>query len=230
MFNIDVITQIGLAAGILHLAGYFAYFRDADIEPNPVTWLMFAYGTSLLTVLEWDSNASYAELFLPAVCSAMAVFVAWRCWRRARQKDPTRFFPQEWWPQDRRDRAAFQIDLLLTALYVAAAAMLYLDWIDDRSQEFVVMAFLVAANLTTYSAFFPLLRSVAENPQCERTEPWAIWACAYALLGVTTFMHQGEIFTVLMMYPVQNAVLHATVAYLARPSRRARYTMFSVAG
>ncbi len=228
MPHIDVITQIGLAAGFLHLAGYFVYLRHSDIEPNPVTWLMFAYGTSLLTLLEWDSDASFAELFLPAVCSAMAVWVAFRCWHRARARDATRLFPR--WPQDWRDRTAFQIDLVLTAFYLAAALMLHTDVIAAQSKDAVVLIFLTAANLTTYSAFFPLLRSVSENPRGERIEPWVIWCGAYSLLGLTTYLHQGEFFTVLIMYPVQSAVLHGLVAYLARPSRRARYAALAPAG
>ena len=74
---------LGLLAGVLQLVGYLIYVRDEEIEPNPVTWLMFAYGTMLLTMLEWDRQASAAELALPLVCSSMALYVAGRCWWRA---------------------------------------------------------------------------------------------------------------------------------------------------
>ena len=49
-----MMLYLGLLAGLLQLVGYLLYVRDEEIEPNPVTWLMFAYGTMLLTVLEWD--------------------------------------------------------------------------------------------------------------------------------------------------------------------------------
>ena len=220
MSSLDAITLMGLAAGLLHFVGYVAYVSDADIEPNPVTWLMFAYGTLLLTFLEWDSDATFGELLLPTVCSAMAVYVAGRCWQRARRRNPSRYWPREWWPSDWRDRAAFQFDLVLTALYLTAFLLQHNNWIGAQAKEFAVIAFLVAANLTTFSAFFPLIRSVLENPNHERTTPWAIWACAYALLGLTTIAAQGTVWTVLMIYPAQNAILHGAVAYLSRKTRR----------
>lgn len=220
MIGIEAITLLGLAASLLHFTGYVAYVSDGEIEPNPVTWLMFAYGTLLLTLLEWDSDASFGELLLPTVCSAMAVYVAGRCWWRARRQDPTRFWPREWWPSDWRDRMAFQLDLVLTALYVAAALLLHNNWIGEQAKDVAVISFLIGANLTTFSAFYPLIRSVVENPNDERTTPWAIWTCAYALLGLTTFAAQGGAWTVLMIYPAQNAVLHGAVAFLSRKSRR----------
>ena len=217
-----MMLYIGLLAGFLQLVGYLLYVRDEEIEPNPVTWLMFAYGTILLTVLEWDRQASAAELALPIVCSSMALFVAARCWRRARGADPSRWWPREWWPDDWRDRASFQADLALTALYLAAAALTYSRWIGEGAREVAVIAFLVGANLTTLTAFFPLLRNVVEDPSHERSTPWAVWAAAYALLGVTTYAVQGEIWSELMLYPALNTVLHGSVAVLSRQSRRER--------
>ena len=217
-----MMLYLGLLAGLLQLVGYLLYVRDEEIEPNPVTWLMFAYGTMLLTVLEWDRQASAAELALPVVCSSMALFVAARCWRRARRADPSRWWPREWWPDDWRDRASFQADLALTALYLAAAALTYSRWIGEGARETAVIVFLVGANLTTLTAFFPLLRGVVEDPSHERSTPWAVWAAAYALLGVTTYAVQGEIWSELMLYPALNTVLHGSVAVLSRQSRRER--------
>ena len=145
----QMMLYLGLLAGFLQLVGYLLYVRDDDIEPNPVTWLMFAYGTMLLTLLEWDREASGAELLLPLVCSSMAIFVAARCWWRAYRRDPSRFWPREWWPEDWRDRIAFQTDLALTALYLAAAMLAYSNWIGEEARELAVVVFLVAANLTT---------------------------------------------------------------------------------
>lgn len=211
---------LGVAAALLQLIGYVVYLRDGEIEPNPVTWLMFAYGTMLLTALEWDSNAGPAELLLPLTCSFMAVFVAGRCWRRAYRRNPDRLWPREWWPEDWRDRAAFQIDLVLTGLYLAAAMLVANDWIAPDLKAFAVVLFLVAGNLTTVSAFFPLIRNVFDNPQYEKTLPWAIWTIAYATLGVATFVSQATIWTALMLYPLLNAALHGSVALLSRKSRK----------
>lgn len=219
-----MILYLGLLAGFLQLVGYLLYVRDDDIEPNPVTWLMFAYGTMLLTLLEWDRDATLVLLLLPCICSSMAVYVAARCWWRARRKDPSRYWPREWWPDDWRDRFAFQVDLVLTALYFSAAMLLYTDRISEEAKELAVVAFLVGANLTTFSAFFPLIRGVVEDPSHERTAPWAIWTTAYTLLGIATLAESGEIWSELMLYPVLNALLHGTVAVLSRKTRRARHT------
>jgi signal transduction histidine kinase len=226
----QMMLYFGLLAGFLQLVGYLLYVRDEEIEPNPVTWLMFAYGTMLLTLLEWDRQASGAELALPLVCSSMAIYVAGRCWWRAYRKDPSRYWPREWWPEDWRDRASFQADLALTALYLAAAMLTYSKWISEEAREITVVVFLVGANLTTLTAFFPLIRSVVENPSHERTTPWAVWATAYTLLGVTTYATRGEIWSELMLYPMLNAVLHGIVAVLSRRSRREQHARRAALG
>lgn len=219
----QLVTLLGAAAASLHVIGYFTYLRDPEIEPNPLTWMMFSYGTVLLTLLEWDSDASGAELLLPLVCSAMAIYVAIVCWRRARRRNPRSLFPREWFSHDWRDRAAFQADVALTICYIGASLLMGTDWIDRDLKEVAVFTFLVAANLTTFSAFFPLIRGVLENPEVERTTPWAIWAGAYGLLALTTFASNGTVFSHLMLYPVLNATLHGSVAFLSRPSRRASF-------
>ena len=225
MSDIDasLILYLGLLAGFLQLAGYLIYLRNDDIEPNPVTWLMFAYGTMLLTFLEWDREATLAELLLPLVCSCMAVVVAARCWWRARRRDPSRLWPREWWPDDWRDRIAFQADLVLTGLYLGASILASSNWIGAGQRELAVTVFLIAANLTAFTAFFPLIRSVLENPTQERAAPWMVWATAYTLLGITTFATQGTIWSELMLYPALNAVLHGSVAILARSARREQH-------
>jgi hypothetical protein len=215
-----MILYLGLLAGLLQLIGYVFYLRDDDIEPNPATWLMFAYGTMLLTMLEWDRQATIVELFLPLVCSGMAVVVAARCWLKARRREPSRLWPREWWPEDRRDRLAFQSDLMLTALYVCAAGLGYSHWISEEARNVAVLIFLIATNLTTFSGFFPLIRCVYVDPGKEREAPWAIWTAAYAMLGVTTYLTHGHFWSELMLYPIVNALLHGTVAVLVRRSRR----------
>jgi hypothetical protein len=215
-----VIACLGLAAGLFQLVGYLLYVRDDGIAPNPVTWLMFAYGTLLVTALEWDRNATLPELLLPGVCSSMAVFVAVRCWWRARRRDPARLWPRDWWPSDWRDRIAFQTDVALTVLYLGAAVLVASDRISGEARDLWVAVFLVAANLTTLSAFFPLVRGVIEDPSRERTAPWAVWTLAYTLLGLTTYAAHGELRSELMLYPALNAILHGSVAVLSRKSRR----------
>lgn len=56
------IVELGIVAAALQAAGYLVYGSRVlrrDILPNPTSWLMFAYGTTLLFILEWDRDASY---------------------------------------------------------------------------------------------------------------------------------------------------------------------------
>ena len=189
-----MMLYLGLLAGFLQLVGYLLYVRNEEIEPNPVTWLMFAYGTMLLTFLEWDRAGDGR-----GAAAARSSAAAWRSsWRRAAGgaragADPRGWWPREWWPDDWRDRASFQADLALTgALPRRRPLLTYSRWIGEGARNVAVMVFLIGANLTTFTAFFPLIRGVVEDPSHERTAPWAVWATAYALLGVTTFAIQGR--------------------------------------
>lgn len=220
MFDGALITWLGVGAAILQLIGYLVYLRNGDIAPNPLTWLMFAYGTLLMTLLEWGSGATVQELLLPIVCSAMAICVAGRCFVHARRRDPSRFLPQGMWSDDWRDQAAFRTDILLTALYLGASALAFFGQIAPHIEEAALLVFLIFGNLTTCSAFFPLIRNVLENPDDERTAPWTIWAAGYALLALTTIAVDGGAATELLIYPALNAFLHGAVAFLSRKSRR----------
>ena len=219
MLSDQTILLLGGAAAALQVVGYLLYIRNDEIEPNPVTWLMFAYGTLLLTVLEWDMQATLADLMLPAVCSMMALWVAARCWMRSYRMH-RRAWPREWWPEDWRDRMAFQLDLALTGSYLAAAALLSGNWIGPEASEAATLVLLTAANVTTVSAFCPLIRSVLEDPGHERTLPWAVWAAAYSVLALTTLAAHGGQWSELMLYPTLNAFLHGLVAFLSRETRR----------
>ena len=216
---------LGLLAGVLQLVGYLIYVRDEEIEPNPVTWLMFAYGTMLLTMLEWDRQASAA-----GARASRSSAAAWRStWRAAAGGVPT------------GKRSLALLAARMVARGLAGPRLLpggprpdralprrrrfspTSRWIGEGAREVAVVVFLIGANLTTLTAFFPLIRSVVEDPSHERTAPWAVWATAYALLGVTTYAMQGEIWSELMLYPALNTVLHGSVAVLSRRSRRERH-------
>lgn len=213
------IVSLGLIAGALQVLGYVVYIRKSlrrELEPNSAAWLMFAYGTALLTALELDLGASIHLLLLPTICATLSVYVAYICWRRGTLG----------WPEDSADRFAFIADIMLTIAYLGAWWLSASGSISDEWRGIAVVGFLVLSNLTTLTAFSPLLRDAYLNPHRERSGAWVIWTLAYATLGIATFSEYGLI-SALMLYPFLNTLLHGSVAWLARSSRRKRHTSFA---
>src|SRR3989344_5118398 len=173
---------------------------------------MFAYGVALLTILEWDRDASFALLVLPIVCGVMSIFVAVLCGRQG-----TLRWVGEW--EDTWEVRAFGGDLTLTVLYAGAGVLYALALLSEKWRSFAALVFLIGSNATTFTAFVPILRSTYAHPEKERSEPWVVWTSAYCLLGLTTILEYG-LWTELLIYPVSNAVLHGLVAWFARPERR----------
>lgn len=207
-------VYLGIFAGLLQALGYFLYVfmtLRRDLKPNASTWFMFAYGTALLTVLEWERDASAVLLIVPVVCSVLAIVVACICWRRGTLR----------WPDDKEDRVSFGADLVLTVCYVAAWLLYTQGMLTSAQVGYAILVFLVASNLTAFTSFTPLLREARTAPGHERYEPWLVWAFAYLVLGIATYLEEG-FWTELMLYPLLNAPLHAAVAWLARPSRQKR--------
>lgn len=206
--------QLAILAGVLQLCGYVIYIRKTlrhELEPNPSTWLMFAYGTALLTVLELDLGGGLVLLLLPATCALLSIVVAYLCWLRGRIR----------WPEPLLDKLAFVFDLLLTAGYIAAWWLLWRGSITEDMRDIVTLMFLVCSNATTVTAFLPLLRESYSYPVYEKSSAWLVWTFAYASLGAATVVTAGWL-SPLMIYPVSCGILHFMVAVLVRPSRRAR--------
>jgi hypothetical protein len=211
---VSIVTplQLGILAGLLQVIGYTLYIRKtlrSEIEPNPATWLMFAYGTTLLTILELDADAGWSLLLLPITCSVMGFYVAYLCWHRGRLS----------WPEDLEDQIAFIADLFLTGAYVFTWYMLTLGTINADERETLAILFLVFSNMTTVTAFIPLLRGAHSHPHKERPLAWIVWTSAYVVLGIATVQEHG-FDTVLLIYPVSSAFLHGLVAWLSRRTRR----------
>ena len=229
--------QLGVAAGLLQILGYTFYIRKTlrnEVEPNPATWLMFAYGTTLLTILEFDVGAEWHLLFLPVACAILGVYVAFLCWHRGTLS----------WPKDREDQIAFIADLCLTAIYVTAGILLWRGAISEESRTLLSFVLLFASNATAITAFTPLIRGAIANPHREHPYAWVAWTFAYLLLADATYREHkaGEltefslpfvggtlhfeidlVLVSLMVYPVLNAVLHGAVAVLSRKRRKKRH-------
>ncbi|MBY0538157.1 hypothetical protein K2P47_02020 [Patescibacteria group bacterium] len=241
-------TYFGLAAGIFQLAGYIAYYilviRKEGKEAEPLTWFMFAYGTALLTVMELDSmwkeaaaDVSWMNVFsvllLPIICSLGGIGVAVGIWR-ANLRLTGEWWPQEWkveWKET--DGKAFAADIALTICYTVLWIFTLFGTTEGNTHLWWVIAFLVASNLTTFPNFVPILRQAWAHPEKEDARPWTIWAVAYALLLVPTWVHGSDgmvwpisaspltwdvsfyAFLALMSYPVINTVMHGLMAIFA---------------
>ncbi len=205
---------LAILSGLLQITGYVLYLYKVtkrDIDPNPTGWLMFAYGTLTLTILEWDLGATWELLILPISCALLSIVVASVCWRRGTLK----------WPEHKADSSAFILDVLLTILYVIAWALTSFDLVTSEARVLATTLFLVGSNLTTLTAFAPLLRNVFVNPHDEHHLPWLVWSGAYASLAVLTFLQEG-LYTTLMIYPLLNLALHASMSFFSTNKRKKR--------
>ena len=215
MPELTPLIALGLIAGLLQFWGYWIYLTIESIDPNPVTWFMFAYGTAILTILEWDSDATFAELILPTVCAALSIWVSVRCWLWARRRDPSRWWPHDWWPEDRLEQYSFLTDIAITVGYLAAWGLATFALVPPEYREWAVLAFLLLSNASTLPSFYPLLRETYLDPSKEHWLPWVIWTLAYLVLGYVTFVTQGTLWHVLMLYPASNALMHGLVAVVS---------------
>ncbi len=201
-----MIVQLAIAAALLQALGYVLYarlFMKKMIRPNAASSFMFAYGTALLVLLEYSDGASWPLLALPAVCATLSIGIALLCLRK-RATDPV----------DKVEATAFSADVWLTLLW-AAIAFGYGD-ISPFSA-----GFLLAGNVTTLTAFFPVLRSTWKTPERERPEPWLVWTAAYSLLTVVTILADRGRHPALLAYPLLSVVLHGSIALMALRGRAA---------
>jgi len=241
--NIDNVLIVGVIAGLIQLIGYLVYYQKSikgSVEPNALTWLMFAYGTMILFVLELDQGASLSELILPAVCSACGVGVAVRIWVIAYRKEG-KIWPRTWRMERSWEGRSFAADLILTVAYLAAWVLALSSWLSDSERLMASLVFLFLANATTFTAFLPVLKQAWQAPTTEHWLPWSIWTMSYCLLIWVTASDSEVIFPAnwdvrewtydfwswiaLMIYPVSNAALHGLVAVFACPRRQREMVM-----
>lgn len=217
---IELIIILAILSGLLQIWGYIIYIKDENIDPNPVTWFMFAYGTAILAVLEWDMSATWPELVLPVVCAVFSIYVSYKCWRKARAINPKKWWPEDWWPDDVWERYSFISDIFITVAYIIAWALASFALLASDYKELAVLAFLLLSNLSTIPAFYPLLHETHLHPHKENWLPWFVWTLAYVALALVTLLTHGTFWHILMLYPASNIVMHALVAWFARPTRQ----------
>ncbi len=201
------VFTLALLSGLFQALGYIVYIRKSlrhEVEPNPSTWFMFAYGTAMLTVLEYDRDADFTLLVLPITCAFLSLRVAAICWSQGRLK----------WPKRWLDRSAFLIDLTLTAAYISVWMATKDGRISEEQHVLLVLSFLALTNASTAVSFIPILGGAWEEPKNEHPLPWFIWTTAYCTLGYVTYLEYG-IWTEFMVYPASNALLHGLVGLFA---------------
>jgi amino acid transporter len=165
---------------------------------------MFAYGTALLVLLEAMHGASWEILLLPVICGALAVLEGVLYGNRWRAE-----------PIDRLAVIAFAVDAALSVVYVMAWIGSRVGGVSVETDRTLTAVFLLCVNATTFTSFFPLLRSTHRDPSRERMWPWIVWAFAYALLLLVTLLDDRGARPSLLVYPALNLALHAGMAVLA---------------
>ncbi len=217
---------IGVMAAGLHVVGYTNYlcnFLKKSIRPNAASFLMFAYGTTLLAFLEWRSGATLSLLALPIACAVLSIVVSILCLiRRATESI------------DGLETIVFFADVGLTVIYLAAASA-------SVSDGLLTTTCLVVSNLSAIVCFIPIVRSTWHSPERELPTAWLIWTVAYGLLAVEVLVAHELNQPLLLLYPLLNAILHGLVAlcsirrglepyYLACTNRSLRIRRSSIDG
>lgn len=199
-----MIVQLAILAAALQALGYILYarlFLKKVIRPNAASSFMFAYGTALLVLLEYGDGAAWEVLALPATCAFMSIFIALLCLRKGATEKV-----------DKVEAVAFSADVWLTLLWFAIA-------FGYGEIALYSAGFLLAGNVTTLTAFFPVLRSTWKTPEREQPLPWLVWTSAYIILAVVTVLSDRFQNPALLVYPVLSAVLHGSVALMSLRGR-----------
>jgi SET domain len=190
-----ILGSFAAVAQVVAYVGYLRLFLAGKIKPNAASWLMFAYGTAVMVVLEWQSSAHWFELALPIACASMSVVVAVLCLR----KNAT-------YAIDNAEKMTFGADVVLTIAYVISAVLI-------RGHTKFVVLFVVAGNITTFTSFAPLVISTRKEAEREQPLSWALWTVAYGLLLASTIAADGLSSPELLLYPGTCVLLHGLVAW-----------------
>lgn len=190
---------LGAAAGLVQFVGYFIYVRDvvrSHIKPNPASWLIWSYGNALVCLSYIFLNQRFALSIeiLPIVCGVACIV-----------SGIIFLFIGKFRPIEGFEKKVVIFDLLVVLI-----------WALDEFFGFRIMSLFtlhVLLLVSTVVAFIPVYKDVFEDPSVERPRAWIIWAVAYLILLIVSFMERGDIFTIL--YPALYAMLHGLVAVLA---------------
>jgi hypothetical protein len=208
--KVDLVIVIAVLSGILQVAGYGTYLVkaiSAEINPNPTSWLMWAYGTALIFALEWDRGATAAMLILPGVCACSSLVVAGLCAKRGTLR----------WPTERSAKASLASDIILTIAYLAIWLLVSIHVLTPEQKEFSEAVILTLGVSSTLVTFVPMIVSTKKDPSNEHRLPWVIWSLAYAMSLLATVFSDGWTLD-LAFYPLLTGFLHIAMAsYATKP-------------
>lgn len=210
MVTTDIIAVLAGCTQAAAYAYYVALALRGTTWPHPMSWLMFAYGTTLVVVIETQAGAGWRELLLPIICAVCSTGVAIIAWRMSASVEALTKY--DWW--------TFRADMVLTIGYVAVWTLTKSGNLSPETLSLANVAFLLAVNATTFTSFLPLFLATFRDPSNEHPGPWIAWSGAYLLLLVATAMSAtGPESALLLIYPAINFVLHTNIAALVLPER-----------
>ena len=199
---------LAMSSAALQLTGYGLYLRGiskGEIRQNPLSWLMFSYGTGLLLITEAAAGANWLLLCLPAACASASIWVA-----LVSRSDLNRHFSLS-------DRIAFAVDVALTVVFICTSIARAVGLLGGPAFLAGNVVILIASNLTTITSFAPIIRSTFIDPSRESATPWLVWVAAYSTLLGLTILHRAPAY--LWIYPALNMGLHGAVGALSLRAR-----------
>lgn len=195
------VAAIGIAAGVLQGCAYIVYILQmvrAECRPNGMSWVMWAYGTAVLLVIEVRLGAPLSVLVLPAICLACSITIAVHAYWRGVALAPTRL-----------DWGVLGLDVMLTVAYVA----LVLKEAHPAETAALGLVFVALTGATSLTSTWPILCSTWREPSHERPLAWFIWSAAYGMLALAVML-EGLSWHYLV-YPTLCQALHVVIGVFA---------------
>jgi hypothetical protein len=190
----DFSTVLPVLAALLHLSGFTLYNIQAKLgksKPNPASWFLWAFLATLNALSFSAMNDPIAALqFFAGSVGCIVTFLY--VLMIGRLKWPTM---REW----------VTLVIGLIAIFV---------W-----REFTATAAnMILAGVLLWS-FEPTLHGVWCDPSKEKPLAWYLWASAFAITGVNTYLFKGG-WTLSMVIPIVGFVCHLAVPAICTEGRK----------
>jgi len=179
-------VALGISAAIVQLIAYRIYNKEF-VEPNAASWFLWMVGALVEGLTYIEMTGDWVKNILPVACCVACVSTFVHAVIKGKFS-----WPSVW--------ETLIIGLDLSALWV---------WYHWQSATYANLWMQVTAVLS----FIPVLRDVFYHPEKENRTSWYLWALAYALLAGTVVCRYEKWED--LVYPVNFAVLHFGVAFLA---------------
>lgn len=206
------VPLLALLSGAFQILGHARYLRHVgrgEVTPNAATWVMYAYGSAAIALLELGAGATRQELVLPAICALVSTAIAMGAARQSFGRLQL----------DQLDRTVFAVDLLLTTSYVLLLGGHELHLVSTNTLNRMDIVVLTALNLTDVTSSIPIVRTTLRDPATERPGPWLAWGISYALLFLLTALQSSV--SILLLFPAMSGGVCVVIGALSvRRQRR----------